>query len=83
MSNVEHIAYWSFVLAFFSLLRRSNLVPVGLDSEHVTNSSHFLRRRDVAFIEEGALLSVKSSKTIQFQERHLYVVVPAMRVGNS
>ena len=79
MSNVEHIAYWSlFVLAFFSLLRQSNLVPVGLDFEHVTNSSHFLHCRDVTFIEEGALLSVKSSKTIQFHERHLYVVVPAI-----
>ena len=75
----ENVAYWAlFVLGFFSLLRRSNLVPLCIDYEQATNRMQFLRRGDVTFIQEGVLLSVKCSKTIQFRERLLYVVVPAI-----
>ena len=64
-----------FLVAFFSLLRKSNLVP--LTRAQVSSSSGcFLRRRDLLFTPDGAVLRVFKTKTLQFNERVLEIPLP-------
>ena len=65
---VEKAVWACVVLAFRTLLRKSNLLP----SE---SESHCLRRRDITFTSWGMRVTVGSSKTIQFKERCLEIPV--------
>ena len=66
-SNQLHICMHAlFLVAFFSFLRISNLVPYTLVDCHSDNA-YFLRRQDVSFTESGAVLRVYRTKTIQFK----------------
>ena len=61
------VLYTSFLVAFFAFLRKSNLVP-GKASDF--NNRLVLRRSDVTFDADGrAWLTLRATKTIQFQER--------------
>ena len=56
-----------FLVAFFSFLRISNLVPRTLsDLSH--RSPLFLKRSSVRFSSRGAVLSVTRTKTLQFKQ---------------
>ena len=63
------------VVAFFSFLRISNLVPYALVDCH-SDYAYFLRRQDVSFTESGAALRVYRTKTIQFKQRVLEIPLP-------
>ena len=68
-----HLVCWTvFTVAFFSFLRKSNLVA---DSYTQANSGkgHFLRRRDLLILRDAALLTIRSSKTDNYKE-HSYVL---------
>ena len=67
----DQLAMWAaLVLSFRSLLRKSNVVPSSLNLQG-QGDRHFLRRSSVTFHPWGMLLSVSSTKTIQFNQRVL------------
>ena len=59
------------LVAFFSFLRKSNLVS---DSQAL--SLKLLRRRDRTFTDHGAMFPVFATKTIQFTQRSLCIALP-------
>ena len=64
------LAVWAcVVLAFRTLLRKSNLMPNDLEGVHC------VRRGDIESTEWGMNVSVGSSKTIQFKQRRLVISV--------
>lgn len=65
----------AFLVAFFSFLRISNLVPYTSSEVH-SSTSFFLRRRDITFTASGAYLRVFKTKTIQFKQRILEIPLP-------
>ena len=65
----------TFLVAFFSFLRISNLVSYSLD-DLSSSSNYFLRGKDVSFTSTGAILQVYSTKTIQFRQRFLDISLP-------
>ena len=67
--DVERSVWACVVLAFRTLLRKSNLLPSGADSDHC------IRRKDITFTDWGMSISVSSSKTIQFKQRSLETAV--------
>ena len=72
-SNQLHICMHAlFLVAFFSFLRISNLVPYSLVDCHSDNA-YF---QDVSFTESGAVLRVYRTKTIQFKQRVLEILLP-------
>ena len=77
MNDLNVSAMWcALVLSFRSLLRKSNILPDQHDMP-----GHVLRRRDIVFTEDGAVLHVRSSKTIQYHERTL--LIPLTHLGSS
>ncbi|XP_068753335.1 uncharacterized protein, partial [Montipora capricornis] len=75
-SNQLHICMHAlFLVAFFSFLRISNLVPYALADCH-SDSAYFLRRQDVSITASGAVLRVYRTKTIQFKQRALEIPLP-------
>ena len=75
-SNQLHICMHAlFLVAFFSFLRISNLVPYALADCHSDNA-YFLRRQDVSFTASGVVLRVYRTKTIQFKQRVLEIPLP-------
>lgn len=74
--NVFHTCMAAlFLVAFFSFLRISNLVPRTLgDLSH--HSPLFLRRSSVKFSARGAVLSVTRTKTLQINQRILEIPLP-------
>ena len=68
----------AFVVAFFLFARKSNLVPVSWGR---FNPEKDLCRGDLLVAEDGILVIIKWSKTIQAAERRL--VVPVVTVPNS
>ena len=61
-----HAALWTlFTTAFFSSLRKSNLVATSAPS---FNCDLHVSRRDIKFTDAGVLLRIKWSKTRQFNE---------------
>ena len=74
--NVFHTCMAAlFLVAFFSFLQISNLVPRTLgDLSH--HSPLFLRRSSVKFSARGAVLSVTRTKTLQFSQRILEIPLP-------
>ena len=64
-----------FLVAFFSFLRISNLVPYKL-SDIVDPQACHLTPSNVTFISQGALLRITHTKTIQFRKRQLEIPLP-------
>ena len=81
LSRPSHAAIWALVLvAFFSLLRKSNLLPATYQEVRNINSPH-LRRCHIHFNTQRVILSVHKTKTIQFKQRVLTIPLP--RIHNS
>ena len=75
-SNQLHVCmHAAFLVAFFSFLRISNLVPYTLAACQSDNA-YFLKREDVSFTRSGAVLRVYRTKTIQFIQRALEIPLP-------
>ena len=71
-----HVSMWAILLvAFFSLLRKSNLVPTTL-ADVASNSATHLGMCDVSFHQDLCILQVYKTKTIQFRQRALQIVLP-------
>ena len=68
----DSVLWGAIVLAFFGLLRRSNV----LCSPATFNPSTSLYRRDVVFYEWGILVLIRHTKTIQHRERCLKISLP-------
>ena len=68
-----HVAMWAlFLVAFYSFLRKSNLVV----DRAAQVSPKVLLRSDLCFDASFAYLTVRASKTIQFQERLFCLPLP-------
>ena len=65
------------LVAFFSFLRISNLVPYTLSEVH-SSASFFLRCWDITFTAAGAYLHVFKTKTIQFKQKILEIPLPVI-----
>lgn len=75
--NQLHLNCWTiFLVAFFSFLRKSNLIPDS-GKQVANNSGHYLRRRSVHILSDGVLISIESSKTDNFGENKQ--VIPFIR----
>ena len=73
LGNPLHAAMWAlFLVAFFSFLRKSNLVA---DSPSAT-SDKLPCRCDFVLAPEGAFLQIRATKTIQFKQRILSIPLP-------
>lgn len=74
LDNPLHAAMWAlFLVAFFSFLRKSNLVVS--DSKCL---SKVVRFNDLTFTANGANLQISETKTIQFSQRILTVPLPVI-----
>ena len=75
-ANSLHVCmHAAFLVAFFSFLRISNLVPYK-SSDLGSSKAYFLMRSDVSFSATGAVLRVYRTKTIQFHQRVLEIPLP-------
>ena len=73
LGNPLHAAMWVlFLAAFFSFLHKSNLVA---DSPSVT-SDKLPRRCNFILTFEGAFLQIQATKTIQFSQHILMILLP-------
>ena len=69
-----HAAMWAlFLVAFFTFLRKSNLVP---DNTRQI-SSKVITLANLVFTSAGANIRVSATKTIQCQQRSLILPIPA------
>jgi hypothetical protein len=76
--NPLHLVCWTiFVVSFFSFLRKSNLVPDSAEQAQ-SGQCHFLRRRDILVLRDSAILTIRSSKTDNFQERPSVIPLAAI-----
>ena len=64
-----------FLVAFFSFLRISILLPYSL-TDLQSERAYFLTRNDVLFTSSGAILRVYRTKTIQFSQCVLEIPMP-------
>jgi len=66
LSDETQLVVWAlFLTAFFSMARKSNLVPTpGLHTP-----DHFIRRSDIDLYSTSAVLTFRTSKTNQFASR--------------
>ena len=72
-----HVAMWAlFLVAFYSFLRKSNLVVDCVAQV----SPRVLLQSDLCFDASFAYLTIRASKTIQFQERLFSLPLPPIRV---
>ena len=73
LGNPLHAAIWVlFWVAFFSFLHKSNLV-----ADSLSGTSNMLPHRcDFVLAPEGAFLQIRATKTIQFQQRILSILLP-------
>lgn len=68
------LCFWAACLtAFFSFLRKSNLVPI---SAEAFDPVRHLNRSDFQFGEQEVLISVRATKTIQFSQKSLSIPIP-------
>ena len=92
LSRPFNASIWALLLvAFFSLLRKSNLLPAKYQEVRNINSPQ-LRRCHIHFNTPGVILSVHKTKTIQFQQQrvltiplpkiHSSILCPARALGN-
>ena len=63
------------LVAFFSFLRIFNLMPYSL-ADLQSKWAYFLTRNDVSFTSSGAILRVYRTKTIQFSQCVLEILLP-------
>ncbi len=76
LSQPQAVVFWAIsLLAFFSLLRKSNLLPA--TSSAFSPAKH-LRRCDFSRMPWGLAVQIRWTKTIQFQERHFQIPLPAL-----
>lgn len=74
LQSAKDITFWAACLvAFFSFFRKSNLLAPSLQ---LFNPDKHLSRDNITFSSKGAVIKVKWSKTIQFQERELLIPLP-------
>lgn len=72
-------AFWAACLVgFFSFFRKSNLL---IQSHILFDPKRHLCASDAQFTADGAVLTVRWSKVIQFRERILHIPLP--KIGNS
>ena len=72
--NPWHATFWAVCsVAFFGLLRKANLLCKGSTQ---FNPSQHLRRRDIMFFANWAIVINRWSKTIQFSQRILTIPLP-------
>ena len=64
---------------FFTFARRSNLVP---PSESQFDTEKHLCRGSISFTDGGAIIKISWSKTIQFNERTLYLPMFTLADGH-
>ena len=76
LSCLLHVCmHAAFLVALFSFLHMSNLVPYSFDDlSYSTNN--FLQRKNVSYTPTGAILQVYSTKTIQCCQRSLEIPLP-------
>ena len=68
-----HAAMWAlFLVAFFTFLRKSNLVPDA--ASRISSKVPF--RAHLVFDSHGATLHIAASKTIQYQQRSFSIPLP-------
>ena len=71
-----HATFWAVCLvAFFGLLRKANLLCKGSTQ---FNPSQHLRRQDIMFFANWAIVINRWSKTIQFSQRILTIPLPCI-----
>ena len=63
-----------FPVSFFPFLRISNLVLYALADCH-SDSAYFLRSQDISVTASGAVLRAYRTKTIQFKQRVLEILL--------
>ena len=79
MDSLIDKVYWAlFLIAFFMMSRKSNLVPVSIAK---FDKNKQLLRKDILIEENLLIILVKWSKTIQFGERVLRI--PIVSIPNS
>ena len=78
--NIQRVPPSAFLVAFFSFLRISNLVPYSLADLH-SDKAYFLKQQDVSFTTSGAALQIYRTKTIQFCQCMLEI--PVQFIPNS
>lgn len=79
LRNPREAGAWAAALImFFSLLRRSNVLP---NSLREFNPEKHLRRKDLTISRDSAQLTTRWSKTNQFKERR--TVIPLPRTNNT
>ena len=70
-----HSAMWAlFLVAFFTFLRKSNLVPDNLRQI----SPKVITQANLVFTSSGANIHVSATKTIQCQQRFLVLPIPSL-----
>lgn len=80
LEQPSQAALWClFLVAFFSFLRRSNLTVSSLSA---FSPAKHLTREDLKLTAAGAILRIKWSKTLQYQERTLFVPIPSIPVSD-
>ena len=77
-SSLDRTFWATCLVGFFSFFRKSNLL---IPSHLLFDPRRHLCANDVHFYPDGAVLTVRWSKVIQFQERILHIPLP--RVPNS
>lgn len=76
LDNPWHATFWAVCLvAFFGLLRKANLLCKGLSQ---FDPSKHLRRGDILFFPDWAIVINRWSKTIQFSQRILTIPLPRL-----
>lgn len=76
-NDTKDVAFWAACLvAFFSFFRKSNLLTPSVND---FDPDRHLSRHNVFFREDGVLLRISKSKTIQFAERCLDIPLPAIK----
>ena len=68
-SDFEQAVWACVILAFRTLLRKSNLIP------SADQSQHCVKRKDISCTNWGLLVHIESSKTVQFKQRTLEIPV--------
>lgn len=76
LDSVEDSGMWAAaIVAFFCLLRKSNLFP---DTLAKANTDRQLTRGDFLFFSDKIHVTIKWSKTVQFSQRVRIIPLPAM-----
>ena len=82
LSRPFNASIWALLLvAFLSLLRKSNLLPAKYQEVRNINSPQ-LRRCHIHFNTQGVILSVHKTKTIQFKQQRV-LTIPLPRIHSS